>query len=431
MIRSRLPRHLGLLFIFFLLFSCKDAQVPASPSRAKSRFSALTDSAKMHHNAGHTDLALSYHKRALNHAQHRGLRQQQAEALLHIARLLPDQQVDTSLRYLDNALVIARSLNHYQLQSDIYRSIAQIHKQQENYTAALFALEAHHQLADSLLNERRIKDIRQAEIQSKNSQDRLVSTAVTIVLLTISFILAMFFRRTRKLNRKLAQSLSVRDKLFNIIGHDLRGPAGSIKQALQLINSGTIDQQELPGFLTMVENQSYMLNDTLDTLLAWSRSQFNEISQNPVFFSAMESVDNTMALLEGQYKAKDVRINLDVPDELKVYADRDQFDFVIRNLLSNAIKFSHTGGVIGLVIRRNKSWTEISITDYGIGISLERQHLFRAENLETTFGTSGEKGTGLGLRMIKDFVSAAGGKISLKSKTGETNFCVSLPYPRN
>lgn len=430
MTRSRLLILVSVLSVFSSLISCKNTPVPDS-SRQSDRFSALTDSARRHHEAGHKDLALDYHKRALNHARDSGLRQQQAEALLHIAKLLPKQEADTSLQYLDNALNIARSLNHYQLQSDIYRSIVQIHKQQQNYTAALFALEAHHQLADSLLNERRKKDIRQAEIQSKNLQDRTISIAVTVVLLTILITLVVVFRRTRKLNRKLAQSLSVREKLFSIIGHDLRGPAGSIKQALQLINSGTVDQQELPGFLTMVESQSYVLNDTLDSLLAWSRSQLNEIGQNLVIFLARESVDSILALLEGQYTAKDVSIELDVPPELEVYADRDQFDFMVRNLLSNAIKFSHNGGVITLTIRRNKSWTEISITDRGIGISEERQHLFRTENLETTFGTSGEKGTGLGLRMIKDFVSAAGGKISLKSKKGETNFCVSLPHPRN
>lgn len=417
--------------ILFLncLLACtgKETNNNALPTH-KDHFASITDTAKLHKEQGRKDLALAYHRTALGYAKGNNLRRQQAEALLEISRLLPRKQADTSLVYLNAALEIAKSLNHYRLQSDIYRTISQIHRQQEDYTSALFALEAHHQLADSLLNEQQKTDLRQADTERRSAQGKTISIAFIAFLIAISLALALFSGRARKLNKKLSQSLSVKDKLFSIIGHDLRGPAGNIRQAIGLINSGGVDPSELPTFLELLGKQSENLNDTLDSLLAWSRTQTEEISAHPILFPASDSITMAIALLDGQARAKGIIVETDILPQSQVYADRDQFDFIIRNLLSNAIKFSNEGGTVRISVRRNRGMMEVLVADNGIGISMERQQIFRSENLETTFGTSGEKGTGLGLRMVKDFIAAAGGRIRLESGNGQTNFCISLPY---
>jgi signal transduction histidine kinase len=413
---------------FLLLIACKQKAPVQKTDTRTAAFSKITDTAKMYHSLQKPEMAIKYYKRALQNAQKNNLPRQQAETLLHIAKLLPQRDADTSLHYLNNALHIARALKHKQLQSDIYHSIAQIHKQQRDYEAALFALEAHHRLTDSLLEEHQRKDIEQVKAQRNAVYERSIAILICTALLIIALVFALFLRRTQKLNQKLALQVEVTNKLFSIISHDLRGPAGSLKQGLELVDSASITIEELPNFLKLLKKQSIVLNETLDTMLIWSRSQLNELRQNPVVFSPLPVIQNNLALMEGQYMSKNLSFDLDVPADVTIYADRDQFDFIIRNLLSNAIKFSLENGTIALNVSRENHRATFTVRDYGVGISTERQQQFLSGNLETTFGTSGEKGTGLGLRMVKDFINAAGGSISLESRKGNTCFSFTLPH---
>ncbi|RYY52450.1 MAG: HAMP domain-containing histidine kinase [Chitinophagaceae bacterium] len=407
--------------------ACRNEPVPTMPNHAAGAFDQLVDTAQMHQYQGHSRQAIRYHKRALAFARANGLYPQQAMALLRIANLLPPGDADSSLRCLGHALDISRTLNNAELQADIYRSLAGVHKQQQDYTSAMVALQAHHRITDSLLNGRRIKDIRQLEVQRKTDRKSVISLAVSIGLLAVTLTFVVFLIRTRRLNRKLEQTVVLRNKLFSIIGHDLRGPAGSLRQALEMMDSGGVGTGEFPGLLKMLKDQSFMLSETLDNLLIWSRSQLNEIRPEPTEFSICGPIGSTLSLLQVQYRSKNIRVTTDVPEGVSVYADRDQFDFIIRNLVSNSIKFSFSGGTIELAARTRNGRTEISVTDHGIGIDVQMQHKFTSGNLKTTFGTAGEKGTGLGLHMVRDFIEAGGGKIGLTSGHGETCFRLSLP----
>ncbi|MDO7743500.1 MAG: hypothetical protein MUP99_06990, partial [Pedobacter sp.] len=257
----------------------------------------LADSAKSHFDRGYAGLALGYYKRALKHAQTQKLPQHQAKMLLRIAATLPRQDADSSLNYLDSALRIAKSIHHYQLQSEIYHSIVEVHKQHHNYTAALFALEAHDKLTDSLLNERRTKELQQLQVQKNAAQERAYYIIAAIILSVITGFLAFFFRRTHKLNGQLAQAVAVRNKLFSIISHDLRGPAASLNQGHAMIGTGAISVEELPEFLNMLENQSKTLNETLDSLLMWSRTQLDEIQARPIVFPLINCLNINIELL--------------------------------------------------------------------------------------------------------------------------------------
>ncbi|RYY53176.1 MAG: sensor histidine kinase [Chitinophagaceae bacterium] len=407
--------------------ACRKMPVTPVPSQAARAFDQLADTAQMHQYRGHSRQAIDYHKRALAFAEANGLRPQQAKALLRVASLLPPKDADSSLRCLGHALDIARKLNHHELRADIYRSMSEVHKQQQDYTSAMAALQAHHRIADSLLNVRQLMDIRQLEVLGKSDRKSVILLAVSSGLLAITLTFVIFLMRTRRLNRKLEQTVILRNKLFSIIGHDLRGPAGSLRQALEMMDSGAVGTGELPGLVRMLKDQSFMLSETLDNLLIWSRSQLNEIRPEPTEFSICGPIGSTLGLLQVQYRSKNILVTTDVPAGLSVYADRDQFDLIIRNMVSNAIKFSFTGGRIELAARTKNGRTEITVTDHGVGIAVERQHMFLSGNLKTTFGTAGEKGTGLGLHMVKDFIEAAGGKIGLTSGQGETCFSLSLP----
>jgi len=408
--------------------SCNENHIPYKKEHNSAYLSNLTDSAERFKQQGNTEQAIQYHKKALIFAQKNNHRKAQAHTLLQIAKLLPRKDADTSLMYLKSALDIAHNIRHYELQTNIYRSIAEIHKQQHDYNAAIYALEAQNMLTDSLLEERRIKDIRHLKSERDVNEERSLALAIVVSLLIITLMLAYFFIRTRRLNLKLAQSVAVKNKLFSIISHDLRGPAGSLKQAHELIDLGAIPEDELPDFLRMVKKQSVILNDTLDSLLMWSRSQLYEIQTNPENFDVSDSIVKTVNLLDGLSAAKNLRISNNIKRSTRAYLDKNQFEFILRNILSNAIKFSHRDGLIEIDVKEHKNSLELMVRDHGIGISPERQKQFCSGGLETTFGTSGEKGTGLGLRMVCDFIGYLGGKIQLTSTVGDT--CFKLIFPK-
>ncbi len=102
---------------------------------------------------------------------------------------------------------------------------------------------------------------------------------------------------------------------------------------------------------------------------------------------------------------------------------------VLRNLIGNAIKFTNRGGKIDLSTEKTGGFLEIYIRDNGVGIKEDvLAKLFQEETSQSTKGTDGEKGTGLGLLICRDFVEKQGGEIQIKSNQGKgTEITIILP----
>ncbi len=164
-------------------------------------------------------------------------------------------------------------------------------------------------------------------------------------------------------------------------------------------------------------------------MFAWGKAQLQGIEVNKADFLAKELIDRCITLLAPQASQKNITIKDNAPANLKVHADADHFEFVIRNLLSNAIKFSHPGGIIEVEAKiQDNNEAVFSVSDHGVGITKAQQHIFLTGNLSTSFGTAKEKGSGLGLLLTKDFLKANNGQIWLKSRENEgSTFYVSLP----
>ena len=141
---------------------------------------------------------------------------------------------------------------------------------------------------------------------------------------------------------------------------------------------------------------------------------------NAVDFELKTIVQKNIDVLGNQAKDKGITIQDNTPKNLTAHADPDHFDFVIRNLLSNAIKFTYPSGNISIGARAEANgYVTCWVQDDGIGISEEKQQEFLNANLQVSYGTSGEKGTGFGLLLSKEFVKANGGKMWLTSVEGQ------------
>lgn len=232
-------------------------------------------------------------------------------------------------------------------------------------------------------------------------------------------------------SEKLKISNDTKDRLFSIIAHDLKSPFNSILGFSQiLINEyDNYSNEEQKLFIKKIKDSSESAFILLENLLHWSRTQTGGITAKPVSLNLSEIVSNQIDILNNIADSKRITIRNFVPQSAIVFADRDMIKTVLLNLINNAIKFTSREGVITITTHDFENKIELSIADTGLGISRDNlMNLFKIDVTQSTSGTSGEKGTGLGLIICKEFVEINGGNIRVESELGKgSNFCFTLP----
>jgi len=168
----------------------------------------------------------------------------------------------------------------------------------------------------------------------------------------------------------------------------------------------------------------------LNNLLIWSKIETGEVHFNPQKIKINTIIEETVSLLKNIASKKSIEINCELEKGLVVYADKDMIATVIRNLISNAIKFSYKNSSIIVTLKKvSEDVVRISISDKGVGIDNKKlESVFNVENIYSEKGTEGEKGTGLGLKLCKEFVEKNKGKIWVESKKDEGSvFSFTIP----
>lgn len=232
---------------------------------------------------------------------------------------------------------------------------------------------------------------------------------------------------------KFEELNNTKDKLFSILAHDLRSPFNSLLGFSDLLfrNLRTYSLEKIEIQVGHIRETAQSTFYLLNNLLDWARNQQGIIKITPQQIFIKELVDNEINLLQQQAKRKGIGLKLITNgDELPVEADPDTIATVLRNLISNAIKYSKKGQEVILNIEYQQENLCFSVTDSGIGMSPEKVgSLFNVNTNHSTKGTSGEKGTGLGLLLCADFIEKHGGTIWAESELGKgSTFFFTLPY---
>lgn len=232
--------------------------------------------------------------------------------------------------------------------------------------------------------------------------------------------------------RELRSSNETKDRLFSIIAHDLRNYAGNIMGIADLLkeSSENKNMNETKEYTDLLKTTSVQFDDFLKNLLEWARYQTDKIKFEPKLFNVRDVILQVMDQAEPNTKNKKIELVSDIEDELKVYGDPNLFAIVIFNLLSNAIKFSHSGEKIEIKGKKlNQNEVEISVCDHGVGMTEETiEKLLSGSERFTKPGTSGEKGTGIGFDLCRDFINRNGGELSIDSEIGKgTTIRFTLP----
>jgi two-component system sensor histidine kinase/response regulator len=229
-------------------------------------------------------------------------------------------------------------------------------------------------------------------------------------------------------NQELERINNEKNKLMSIIAHDLRSPLSNIQNYLELVADYDLeitDRRMVEGDLLKVTRRTL---DMLSKLLIWSKAQMDGVNVKLCYIKLRDALFNTIELEKAIAFKKDISLVYELDWDIKIVADTDMLQLVIRNLISNAIKFTTAGGLITFKAKQIGSECWLIIRDNGMGMSAEKlSELFSLQALPT-FGTDNEKGVGLGLLLCKEFTELQGGRIWVESTPGEgTAFFVSMP----
>lgn len=249
----------------------------------------------------------------------------------------------------------------------------------------------------------------------KITHDKLVATTVTLM----------------ELNK-------VKDKLFSIIGHDLRSPIGSVKMVLEFMSKGLIDPAKDETFKNTVNDLIKTTDgvfNLLDNLLSWANLGSGNMVSIAENISLYEAVNSNVNLWKTGISNNDISILLNIDKRHIVFADLNVLKTIIRNLFSNAVKFTPKGGTITFESVLFDGYIQICISDTGKGMTKEViEKVLDSTIYYTTQGINNEQGSGLGIKLCKDFIEKSGGKIWIESEPGKGTsvfFTLLTPDPKD
>lgn len=377
--------------------------------------------------------------------------------------------------YSKSIEIINKSNDYARMNSQIdliavnLRLIAQNQMAIKNYKEAAFTLQELDILKDSLyfavnrdslLQLTHIYEVNQKsaelELAKKNEevhrQREIILVILSILLLTLFFGLVMRFRYKSKITNELAeknqalnqlndnlsksqkelQSANLsKDKLFSIIAHDLLNPLGAFRNVTQVLSNdfNNFDKKDIQEFVDIMKDSAGSLYLLLENLLTWSANQRGTITAHLSKENISQIVDLTISPLIPVAASKNIEIENLCDKNLYAIFDKNLTSTIIRNLVSNAVKFSKPDSKIVVFAKESTdNQYTVCIQDFGVGMSDEiKESLFKIDNTQSNDGTEGEKGTGLGLVICKDFAEMQGGNIWVESELGKgSTFCFTL-----
>jgi PAS domain S-box-containing protein len=253
-----------------------------------------------------------------------------------------------------------------------------------------------------------ITDLKQAEAQIRNNNSEILSQSEEL----------------KKLN-------NTQNKLLSIIGHDLKNPLNSIIGFADLLhsNNSSLSADQVKQYSEIIHGSSRSAYQLLENLLDWARVQTDQLKVNPNLINLYELIEDIIPLQKAAASVKKIELVNTVNNKLHVLADRNMVNTVVRNLTGNAIKYTKEGGKVSFSGRLKRDEVHLMIEDTGIGMTREAmKELFVPEKTQSTPGTSGETGTGLGLIISKEFVERNDGRLEVESTPGKgTTFIIILP----
>lgn len=232
-------------------------------------------------------------------------------------------------------------------------------------------------------------------------------------------------------NEQLKESNRVKERMLSILSHDFNAPIGNLITSLDLLDEQFLTPEEFHTTSGKLKVQLQVLTSSMKDVLQWSKMQIRGDAGERVSINLYDLIGEILALFETAVQEKKLRICNTLTPGMIVHANLDHVKLIFRNLISNAIKFSHNGGTIFISAEKTPGRINITIKDEGTGMPPALLNALQNEQLSftSTTGTAKERGTGLGLMFVREFIQKNNGELTIKSEPGKGSaFCVSLPH---
>jgi signal transduction histidine kinase len=407
--------------------------------------------------------ALDYYKLAMN--EHNSVNDIKGKADLFYGLSRAYFGINDLEKAEKNVLESQKLYSSFKLDSGlekVYRVLYEIKKQQKEIEKSLEYLEEVEKLSNDNfkrknkvnLNMLNVKLQFEKETEHLKAKNKLAldkqrkylkwSLAAFITSLLIVLIVLNANKREKLLIKKLENNAVVlnesqkaliainnnQDKLFSIVGHDLRGPIISFNELLKLYIEDPKGKEYFEKFAPQIKSDLDYLQLTTDNLLYWGKTQMKGNLSKAEHILVKKEIDLILQLYRNELNKKTIEVDCQIKKTDFVTIDINQFNVIFRNILSNAIKFTPNGGKITLSTTLKDTTLVIKVSDTGVGMSQETVNkLFNNEAHISTKGTNFEKGTGLGLRLVKELINNNNGSIVVQSQLNiGSNFIIELPH---
>lgn len=361
--------------------------------------------------------------------------------------------------HADSALQYSRSIGAIEQVASAYRLMKEIASAGGNYRKAYEFAELYKIYSDSLLNYTRAREVGEVEmrfasriLEQENEKLRLKSImdadilqkqrrGLILVIMLISLLLAILILviyyqwRQRGLFRELKEQNQIiirqnqnldhlnrtKEKILSILNHDLRSKIGNQVLALSLLDQDEFsDDQQRRAIFEKLGNSATLSIEQLENLVLWSRIQDRSMEFHPESVDIGEILEEALEFYRHLLKTKSLAVREEIGNDLKCKADRRMINAIFRNLIGNAIKYSEHGQEIEIKARRSGKSLHCAITDHGKGMDdKDIVEINRGMTPELQRGSDKEKGSGIGILLVREFLEYHKGKLEVKSKPGK------------
>lgn len=349
----------------------------------------------------------------------------------------------------DSSINYCKEIGANTLEMENYRNLSDMYGQMHDYKLQIQYLNKYHAIRDSVFTNNTKNQLTELEadyqLGKKNielvkkdrdlkNQKNQRSILILIALSTLVLLSALFHFYKRMEHRKalleeknmqiieqrneLENLNHAKDRLFSVISHDLRNPLVTLRSYLSLFENEQLSKEKKELFKNQTIHAVMQTGEMLDNLLTWANIQIknNQTSITPI--RLYDCVMDVIAILQPQAQQKSIHL-LPKIDDIIIPGDYDILSIAIRNIITNAIKFSHENQSVYIETMCENDHVLLSVQDEGIGMTTEQiQQLDQFQNISTS-GTKGEKGSGLGLFLVKELLQKINAELFIQSKVGE------------
>jgi signal transduction histidine kinase len=368
------------------------------------------------------------------------------------------RQYAQAIKAFDSSILFSKEANLSGVLMENYRNVSDMYGSMKHYEKEANYLRLYYNLKDSLFSADKKNELTQLDadyrIEKKNSElakteaevvkrksQRNIFIIITLAAAALLAGLAFFYSRIRKKNEVLnrqnetihqqnteLQTLNnVKDRLFSIISHDLRNPLVTLQSYLTLSGNKELPEEKKEQYRLQTTNAVTQTSNMLDNLLAWANMQIKNTKASITPIDVDELVADTKSGAQAQAAQKQIIIHHDL-SVTSVLGDYNILSIALRNLLTNAIKFSDKEGNIWINAEKKDNAILLSVKDEGIGMTQEQIKELTSNQQQSSAGTAGEKGSGLGLYLVQELLQKINAKLEVKSEKGKgSTFNIVIP----